>query len=91
MRSREAPTQDVIAHQLCDIIVESRPALAEKIRPDTVLTADLVDSLTKIEIVIRIEDRFSIVMPDFEEIDVLTDLTVADLAAIVAKRMSVDS
>jgi acyl carrier protein len=43
--------------------------------------------LTVIETVIRIEERFGIAMPDFEEFDTERVLTVEDLADMVMERL----
>jgi acyl carrier protein len=81
-------TRDVVAQQLCDIIVENRPKLAGRVMPNSPLTRDLgIDSLAMIETVIRIEERFGIAMPDFEEFDPERVLTVEDLADMVVARL----
>jgi len=81
-------TRSDMAQQLCNLIVESRPKLAGRINPTTRLVRDLgVDSLTVIETVIRIEERFGVVMPDFEEFDTERVLTVEDLADMVMERL----
>jgi acyl carrier protein len=88
MRDGKVITRNDVAQQLCDLIVESRPKLAGHIEPTTRLVRDLgVDSLTVIETVIRIEERFGIVMPDFEEFDTERVLTVEDLADMVMERL----
>ena len=81
-------TRDVVARQLCDLIVESRPKLATLVTPRSPLTRELgIDSLAMIETVIRIEERFGIAMPDFEEFDPERVLTVEDLADMVLERL----
>ena len=81
-------TRNDVAQQLCDLIVESRPKLAGRINSTTRLVRDLgVDSLTVIETVIRIEERFGVVMADFEEFDTERVLTVEDLADMVMERL----
>lgn len=81
-------TREVVARQLCDIIVEGRPRLAGLVTPRSPLTRELgFDSLAMIETVIRIEERFSIAMPDFEEFDAERVLTVEDLADMVLERL----
>ncbi len=88
MPDTQTVTRDVIARQLCSIIVESRPKLAERITPQSPLTRDLgIDSLAMIETVIRIEERFGIAMPDFEEFDPERVLTVEELADMVIERL----
>jgi acyl carrier protein len=88
MRDGKVITRNDVAQQLCDLIVESRPKLAGRIEPTTRLVRDLgVDSLTVIETVIRIEERFGIAMPDFEEFDTERVLTVEDLADMVMERL----
>jgi acyl carrier protein len=88
MPDGKVTTRSGVAQQLCDLIVESRPKLAGRINPTTRLVRDLgVDSLTVIETVIRIEERFGIVMPDFEEFDTERVLTVEDLADMVMERL----
>jgi acyl carrier protein len=82
-------TRAVVAQQLCDIIVENRPKLAGRVTPVAPLTRDLgIDSLALIETVIRIEERFAIAMPDFEEFDPERVLTVEDLADMVMARLT---
>jgi acyl carrier protein len=81
-------TREIVAQQLCDIIIESRPKLARHITPQSPLTRDLgIDSLAMIETIIRIEERFNIAMPDFEEFDATRVLTVEDLADTVLERL----
>lgn len=81
-------TRDAVARQLCDIIVENRPKLAGRVTPTSPLTRDLgIDSLAMIETVIRIEERFGIAMPDFEEFAPERVLTVKDLADMVMARL----
>jgi acyl carrier protein len=88
MPDGKVTTRSDVALQLCNLIVESRPKLAGRINPTTRLVRDLgVDSLTVIEAVIRIEERFGIVMPDFEEFDIGRVLTVEDLADMVMERL----
>jgi acyl carrier protein len=92
MPDGKVTTRSDVAQQLCDLIVESRPKLAGRIAPTTRLVRDLgVDSLTIIETVIRIEERFGIAMPDFEEFDTERVLTVEDLADMVMERLEVRS
>jgi acyl carrier protein len=81
-------TREIVAQQLCDIIIENRPKLAPHITPRSPLTRELgIDSLAMIETIIRIEERFNIAMPDFEEFDATRVLTVEDLADIVLERL----
>lgn len=81
-------TRESVARQLCDIIVENRPKLAGRVTARSPLTRDLgIDSLAMIETVIRIEERFGIAMPDFEEFDAERVLTVEDLADMVMERL----
>jgi acyl carrier protein len=81
-------TREAVAQQLCDIIVKNRPKLAGRVTPRSPLTRDLgIDSLAMIETVIRIEERFAIAMPDFEEFDAERVLTVDDLAGMVIERL----
>ena len=88
MPDGKVTTRSDVAQQLCNLIVESRPKLAGRINPTTHLVRDLgVDSLTVIETVIRIEERFGIVMSDFEEFDTERVLTVEDLADMVMERL----
>jgi len=92
MPDGKVTTRNDVAQQLCELIVESRPKLAGRITPTTRLVRDLgVDSLTIIETVIRIEERFGIAMPDFEEFDTERVLTVEDLADMVMERLEVRS
>ena len=81
-------TREIVAQQLCDIIVENRPKLAQRITPQSPLTRELgMNSLAMIETVIRIEERFNIAMPDFEEFDPARVLTVEELADMVLERL----
>jgi acyl carrier protein len=90
MPDGKVTTRELVAQQLCDIIVESRPKLAGRIKPSTRLERDLgIDSLTIIETVIRIEERFAIAMPDFEKLDAGRVLCVEDLADMVMERLEV--
>ena len=91
MLEAKALTRETVGRQLCDIIAASRPKLAGKIKLDTQLTPELgIDSLAMIETVIAIEDRFGIVMPDFEEVDEERLLTVDNLVDMVMERLQAD-
>jgi acyl carrier protein len=91
MLETKALSRETVARQLCDIIAASRPKLAGKIQLDTQLTPELgIDSLAMMESVIEIEERFSIVMPDFEEFDAGRIFTVEDLVDIVMERLPAD-
>ena len=60
-----------------------------RIKLDTRLTPELgIDSLAMMEAVIEIEERFSIVMPDFEEFDAGRIFTVEDLVDMVMERQA---
>ena len=69
------------------VIAATQHVPPEKITADSTFQELGIDSLAMIETVIRIEERFGIAMPDFEEFDPERVLTVEDLADMVLERL----
>lgn len=77
---RAKSVRELIALQL--EVAQHRVEMDKKLREDLGLT----DSLALVELILALEDRFQIEIPD-EEVDKLPDPTVADICSLVERRL----
>lgn len=79
--------KDTILEGVIQTLAKCMDLPIEEIKPDSTLVADLgLDSLDVVELVMALEEDFACEIPD-EESDSIQDITVQDLAEIVARHM----
>lgn len=78
-------TDEEILSELAQILVEIAGVDAAEVQPDSVFGSELdVDSLLMVEILVAIEQRFSIVLPEAGPGELVC---VADLLRLVTERL----